>query len=198
LRALLRIAAGIDRLNRALGAGVAWLTLVMVLVGALNALLRWVDGATGSALSSNAYIEAQWFLFSLVFLMGAARTLRANGHVRVDVLYGRLSARGKAWIDLVGGVLFLLPFCAFALIESWPYVLDSWQARGGKGEISPDPGGLLYYPIKAAILVAFALLALQGLSEIVKRAAFLRGWSAEEIGLEEPKPYADHPGVEGI
>lgn len=186
MESLLRVARGIDALNRSVGRGVAWLTAAMVAVGAFNAVARYFDRAAGGGLSSNAYVEAQWYLFSLVFLFGAPWALRSNAHVRVDVLYGRLPLRGKAWIDLLGGVLFLIPFCVFALVISWPTVRDSWSVR----EVSPDPGGLARYPIKAAVLVAFALLLLQGLSETVKRLAVLRGRSPEEVGLEEPSERA--------
>lgn len=182
MRLLLRASRAIDALNRTVGRGVAWLTLAMVLVGAFNAVARYFDRAVGGGLSSNAYVELQWYLFSLVFLLGAPYALRADAHVRVDVLYGRLGARGRAWIDLVGGVLLLVPFCVFALVASWPGVRDSWAVR----ETSPDPGGLARWPIKAAVLLAFALLLLQGLSEIAKRVAFLRGVPAERIGLTEP------------
>lgn len=184
MQPLLALSRAIDRLNRALGVVAAWLTLLMILIGALNTVLRYLDSYTGGGLSSNAFLEAQWFLFSLVFLLGAAYTLRRDGHVRVDVFYGRLSERGKAWIDLVGGVAFLIPFCAFALWVSWPFVMRAWDSR----EISPDPSGLPFYPLKTAMLVAFALLGLQSLSEIIKRGAFLLGRSAEEIGLSEPHP----------
>lgn len=184
-------ARGIDAISRGLGRFVGWLTLTMVLVGAYNSLARWVDGwrgrrladAVGEAaagefvrLSSNSFLEAQWYLFSIVFLLGAAYTLREDRHVRVDVLYGRLSERGQAWIDLVGHVLFLLPFCAFALWTSWPAVANSWAVR----ETSPDPGGLPRYPIKALLLVAFALLFLQGVAELIRRVAILRGFEAPE------------------
>lgn len=177
----LRVASWIDGLNRRIGALVGWLTLLMVLVGAFNALARYLDRGGSVRLSSNAWIELQWYLFSLVFLLGAPYALRCNAHVRVDVIYGRLSLRGQAWIDLIGGVLFLVPFCIFALLVSWPAVRESWAVR----EVSADPDGLARYPIKSAILVAFFLLLLQGLSEIVKRIAVLRGVPREEVGLEE-------------
>lgn len=182
MRLLLRASRGIDALNRTVGRAVAWLTFAMVLLGAYNAVARYFDRAVGGGLSSNAYVELQWYLFSLVFLLGAPYALRADAHVRVDVLYGRLGPRGKAWIDLVGGLLFLIPFCVFALVVSWPTVRDSWAVR----EVSPDPGGLARYPIKAAVLVAFALILLQGVSETVKRAGRLMGIPEEELGIEEP------------
>jgi len=180
---LLRLARRIDALNRAIGKLAGWLALAMVLTGAFNAVARYFDRAVGGGLSSNAYIEVQWYLFSLVFLLGAPHALRAGAHVRVDVLYARLSTRGRAWIDLLGGLLFLVPFCLFALWVSWPAVRDSWAIREG----SPDPGGLARYPIKSAIPLAFGLLLLQGLSEIVKRVALLRGIDPEQIGLDEPR-----------
>ena len=136
----------------------------MVLLGAFNAIARYLGRSLGLDLSSNAWIELQWYLFSVVFLLGAARTLRERGHVCVDVLYGRLSERWQRRIDRAGTLLFLLPFCIFALVTSWPSVRNSWAVREG----SPDPGGLPRYPIKALILVAFALLALQGLAWLVR------------------------------
>ena len=168
---LLKIARGIDRLNESVGRLVGWLTLTMVLVGAYNTLARYLGRWTGGNLSSNAYIELQWYLFSLVFLLGAAYTLRRGAHVRVDVMYGRLSPRRRTWVDLVGHVFLLLPFCFFGLWVCWPSVRNSWQVR----EISPDPGGLLRYPIKAMILVAFVLLILQGIAEIIRCVRILRG-----------------------
>lgn len=185
VQASLRFARAVDRLNRAFGRLVALLTGLMVLLGAFNAIARYFERDAGIRLSSNAFLEAQWYLFSLVFLLGAAHTLARNGHVRVDVVYGRLSPRVRAWIDLVGTLVFLLPFCVFALIASWPSIAHSWQVL----EVSPDPGGLPRYPIKSAILVCFALLVLQGLSEVVKRIAWLRGdelWEGAVPNLEEP------------
>lgn len=166
---LLAIARGIDRLNGGVGRVARWLTLAMVLVGAFNAVARYTDPLTGWGLSSNAYIEGQWYLFSLVFLLGAAYTLREDEHVRVDVLYERLSPRGRAWINLAGTVLFLMPFCVVMLWVTWPAVQTSWQLL----EQSPDPGGLPRYPIKAVVLVAFVLLLLQGVAMAIKQVAVL-------------------------
>lgn len=193
MQALLRLAAAIDRLNRGIARVVAWLTLAMVLLGAFNAVARYFDRYTQGGLSSNAYLEMQWYLFSLVFLLGAPYALRAGAHVRVDVLYARYSPRTQAWIDLVGGLVLLVPFCLFAVWASWPLVVDSWKVW----EQSPDPNGLPRYPIKTAIPIAFALIALQGFSEIVKRIALLRGASAEEVGLNEPPPSGVEPSAEG-
>ena len=188
----LRLARGIDRLNGWVGRVVYWLTLAMVLVGAFNAIARYTDPFTGWGLSSNAYIEGQWYLFSMVFLLGAAYALRENAHVRVDVLYGRLSPRGRAWINLLGTLLFLAPFCLVMLAVSWPAVQSSWALL----EQSPDPGGLPRYPIKTVVPVAFFLLLLQGASMAIKQVAVLRGELApEEAGLEDQS--ADRVG-EGV
>ncbi|QXD16836.1 TRAP transporter small permease subunit [Rhodocaloribacter litoris] len=179
----LRLARGIDRFSERTGRVLYWLTLVMVLIGAYNAVVRYLDRYTGLGLSSNVYIELQWYLFSLVFLLGAAYTLKHDAHVRVDVFYGRLSPRGKAWINLVGTLLFLLPFCGLMLWVSWPSVVNSWAVR----EMSPDPGGLPRYPIKTAIPVAFVLIVVQGVAMLIRQVAVLRGTSLpeEEAGPEE-------------
>ena len=165
------IPRAIDRLNDLIGRAILWLVGVMVVIGAYNAVARYMNRFTDTNLASNAYLEAQWYLFSLVFLLGAAYALKEDAHVRVDVLYGRLAPRGKAWIDLLGTVLFLIPFCILMLRVSWPSVAASWAVR----EVSPDPGGLPRYPIKAVILVGFALLLLQGVAEVFKQVALLRG-----------------------
>jgi TRAP-type mannitol/chloroaromatic compound transport system permease small subunit len=170
-RGLLRAAALVDRLSDLVGRVALWLLGAMILIGALNAVGRYLTRYLEVNLSSNAYIELQWYLFSLVFLLGAAYGVRHDAHVRVDVLYGRLGPRGRAWIDLLGTVLFLVPFAVFMILVSYPAVAASWRIR----EVSPDPGGLPRYPIKALILVAFGLLVLQGLAEIVKQVAILRG-----------------------
>ena len=171
---------GIDRFNQSTGRAVAWLVLAMVLLGAFNAVARYAGRYLGFNLSSNAYLELQWYMFSLVFLLAAADGLRRDAHVRVDVLYGRLGPRARAWIDLIGTLVLLIPFCVFVLWVSWPSVWNSWLVL----EDSPDPGGLLRYPIKSMILVAFALLLLQGVAEAVRRIEWLRG--AIEPERDEP------------
>jgi TRAP-type mannitol/chloroaromatic compound transport system permease small subunit len=181
----LAAAAWIDRLNNWLGSAVSWLVLAMAVVGAFNAIARYLGRYAGRPLTANVLLELQWYLFSVVFLLAAAWALRQDAHVRVDVLYGRLPARAQAWIDLLGGALLLLPFCLFVLVVSWPTVRASWVIREG----SPDPGGLPRYPLKAIILVAFALLLLQGIAELVKAVARLRGDLPLEraAGLEEAR-----------
>ncbi len=182
---LRRLSALVDSLNDRIGAAIRWLALIMVLIGAFNALARYLTRYTGVALSSNAYLDLQWYFFSLIFLLGAAYGLNHDVHVRVDVLYERLSARARAWIDLVGTVLFLLPFSLLMLWVSWPAVRNSWSVR----EVSPDPGGLPRYPIKAVILVGFVLLVLQALSQVVKQIEILR---AEAPGDEPVAEAGDH------
>jgi TRAP-type mannitol/chloroaromatic compound transport system permease small subunit len=161
---LLPAARAIDRLNEMVGRGVIWLVLVSVLISAGNALARY-----GLNMSSNAWLEIQWYLFSLVFMLAAGYTLKHNGHVRIDVVYGRLSPRGRAWIDLVGHLLFLLPMAALIAWLGWSGFHTSYRI----GEISPDAGGLLRWPVKLAIPLGFLLLALQGVAEALRRAAFL-------------------------
>jgi TRAP-type mannitol/chloroaromatic compound transport system permease small subunit len=164
------VARAIDALTGAIGRAVAWLALLMVLVGAFNASARYAGRYLGLHLSSNAWIELQWYLFSIVFLLGAAHALREDAHVRVDVVFGRLSERARALIDIAGTVLLLVPFAAFVLWVSVPVVRASWRVR----EVSPDPGGLPRYPLKALILVCFALLLLQAVSQLAKHVQRLR------------------------
>jgi len=156
----------IDALNERVGRAVLWLVLIVTLISAGNALMR-----KGFDLSSNAWLEIQWYLFAALFLLAAGYTLKHNGHVRIDVIYARLQDRTRAWIDLVGGLLFLLPFCLLMVWLSWPGVVDAFV----HGEVSPDAGGLIRWPVRLVVPLGFALLALQGLSEIIKRVGFLRG-----------------------
>lgn len=181
----LRSSKIIDRISEGTGVLIGWMTLAMVLIGAYNAVVRYAGRFAGWNLSSNAYIELQWYLFSLIFLLGASYALRHDVHVRVDVLYGRLTPRRKAWINVAGTVLFLIPCCVAVLWFSWPAIYNSWTVT----EQSPDPGGLPRYPIKAAILVGFVLLLVQGLAELCKNIAFLAG-AADPAGApaEEARP----------
>ena len=186
----LRFADGVDRLNERVGRVMWYLTLGMILAGAYNAITRYLsrnariehETATGFqhvlhlvgdvalTMNSNVFIELQWYLFSVVFLLGAAYTLKANAHVRVDVFYNRLSPRHRAWVNLLGALLFLVPFCVLMLWTSWPVVVDSIVRLEG----SPDPGGLPRYPLLAMIPAAFVLLLLQGAAQIVRDIMFLR------------------------
>ncbi|MBE9075701.1 TRAP transporter small permease subunit [Romeria aff. gracilis LEGE 07310] len=168
---LLTLSRWIDRINSAIGWLAGWLVLVMIGVGCWNVIGRYVGQAVGQNLSSNALIETQWYLFSVVFLMGAAYTLRRNDHVRVDIFQSGWSGRRRALADLVGTLLFLLPFCALVLVFSWKWVLASWRIS----ELSPDPGGLPRYPIKSLILISFIALIGQGISEAIKNLAILTG-----------------------
>jgi len=166
MRLLLGLAKAIDALSEGVGRIIAWLTLLVALLSAGNALMRY-----GLSYSSNAYLEAQWYMFSLIFLLGGAYALKKNAHVRIDLIYGRLSKRAQAWIDLLGTLLFLIPMALGVLYLAWPWAMTSLAVR----ETSPDAGGLPRWPIKLALLLGFALLALQGLSELIKRIAFLAG-----------------------
>jgi TRAP-type mannitol/chloroaromatic compound transport system permease small subunit len=163
---LLALSRAIDALNRRVGHAVYWLILAMVLVSAGNAVSRYLFD-----LSSNAWLELQWYLFSAVFLLAAGYALLHNEHVRIDVIFGHLPPRLRAWIDVIGGVFFLLPMAIIIMVLSWPVFVDSYRIN----EYSSDAGGLLRWPVKLLIPVGFLLLALQGVSEIIKRIAFLRG-----------------------
>lgn len=163
---LLRLSALIDRVNRTLGRATVWLILVAALLSALAATLRYLLDW-----GSNAMIEAQWFLFGLVFLLCAPWTLQEQGHVRVDILYGRLPIRWRVALDIFGGLLFLLPVCLLIAVHSWNYFLLSFA----QNESSMNPGGLLWWPMKLAIPIGFGLLGAQGVSEVIKGFAALTG-----------------------
>lgn len=178
-----RWTARIDRLSERLGQAIAWLVVLMILVGAFNAIVRYMGRFTGWNLSSNAYLELQWYLFSAVFLLGASDALRRGAHVRVDVFYSRLSARGQSWIDVLGTVLFLMPFALVAFLLSLPSVRNAWL----NWETSPDPGGLARYPVKTLLPIAFALLLLQGTAELFRHVARLRNVPPGS----EPEPHGD-------
>jgi TRAP-type mannitol/chloroaromatic compound transport system permease small subunit len=179
MRVLLALAGAIDALNEKIGRGVKWLVLIATLISATNASLRY-----GFDLSSNAWLELQWYLFALIFLLGAGYTLKHNGHVRIDVIYARLPARGQAWIDILGGILFLLPVAGLMVWLSWSMFVESWSIQ----EVSADSGGLLRWPIKLALPIGFALLFLQGVAEIIKRIGVLMAWIPPIV--EQPKELA--------
>jgi TRAP-type mannitol/chloroaromatic compound transport system permease small subunit len=166
MNGLLRLADAIDRTNEWIGRAVAWLGLAAVLVCTANAIARYTLN-----LASNAWLELQWYLNSAVFLLIASWALKRNEHVRIDVIVGRLSPKAQAWIEILGTVFMLLPAVAIIAWYSWPSLVNSWQI----GEYSSDPGGLIRWPVRIIIPIAFSLLGLQGLSEVIKRVAFLRG-----------------------
>src|SRR3954466_5774812 len=163
---LLRFARAVDRLNELIGRGVSWLGLAAVLICAAAALARY-----GMDIGSNAWLEIQWYLNSAVFLLVAAYALRRNDHVRIDAIAGRLPPRLLAWIHIVGGIFALLPAMIIIAWYSWPSLASSFRIN----EYSSDPGGLIRWPVRLLIPVAFSLIALQGVSEIIKRIGFLKG-----------------------
>lgn len=180
MRILRKVATLVDALNDRLGLVIRWMALAMVLIGAAGAVLRYFSRGMGWALNLTPAIEVQWYLFSVIFLMGAAYGLHHDVHVRVDVMYERLSKKGRAWIDLLGTILFLVPFSFLMLYVSYPAVRASFAVR----ETSPDPGGLPRWPIKALIIVSFVLLLLQAVSQLVKQIDVIRGRAESEFEAE--------------
>jgi TRAP-type mannitol/chloroaromatic compound transport system permease small subunit len=171
LEKLLRISNIIDNCTERIGRFTSWLVLVMIVLGVWNVIGRYLGRISGNNFTSNAYIESQWYIFDLVFLLGAAYTLKHNEHVRVDIFYSNWPPRRKALADLVGTVFFLIPFCIITIAFSWDAVVASWLIK----EASSDPGGLPRYPIKAMIIVGFVLLIFQGISQAIKNLAILQG-----------------------
>ncbi|MDQ6437293.1 TRAP transporter small permease subunit [Mesorhizobium sp. LHD-90] len=174
MAALLALARGIDRLNEFIGRWVSWLILIAILVSAGNAVIRKVFNT-----SSNAWLELQWYLFGGAFLLAAAYTLKQNEHIRIDVVYGMFSRRKQHWIDLFGHLFFLMPFVLLMIYYFVPYVSLSFRS----GEVSTNAGGLIIWPAKALLLIGFFLLGLQGISEIIKKIAVMRG------DMEDPNPF---------
>lgn len=163
---LLSLSRFIDALNERVGRAVMWLVLVTVLVSAGNAIVRKVFST-----SSNAWLELQWYLFAVVFLFCAGYALLHNEHIRIDVVAGRWSARTKAKIDIFGTLFFLLPMSLLIMDLSWPIFMNAWNSN----ETSANAGGLIRWPARLMIPVGFFLLSLQGISELIKRIAFLKG-----------------------
>jgi TRAP-type mannitol/chloroaromatic compound transport system permease small subunit len=163
---LLSLSRLIDRISERVGHTFYWLVLVTVLVSAANAVVRKVFNV-----SSNSFLEIQWYFFSAIFLFLAGYTLLRNEHVRIDVLAGRFSKRVQTWIDIIGTLFFLLPMAILFAWLSWPVFVDTFEHH----EISTNAGGLIIWPARLLVPIGFALLTLQGLSELIKRIAFLRG-----------------------
>lgn len=174
MEGLLALSRGIDRLNEFIGKWVSWLILVSILVSAGNAIIRKLFDV-----SSNAWLELQWYLFGAAFMLAAAYTLKQNEHIRIDIVYGMWSRRVQHWIDLIGHLFFLMPFVLLMVYMFVPYTLHSFQSCEG----STNSGGLIVWPAKAILLVGFTLLALQGISEIIKKIAIMRG------DMEDPNPF---------
>src|SRR5690606_38441655 len=149
-----------------IGRNVSWLILVAILVSAVNATMRKAFNV-----SSNAWLELQWYLYGGAFLGAAAYTLLENEHIRIDILYGALRRRRQHWIDLIGHVLFLMPFTILMVWLLWPWAIRSIRS----GEMSMNAGGLLLWPAKLMLLIGFVMLMFQGFSEIIKKIAIMRG-----------------------
>lgn len=173
MSALLKLAKAIDWLNAQVGKYVIWLIFAATIISAVNAIVRKVFD-----MSSNAYLETQWYLFAWSFLMAAGYTLLHREHVRIDVLNSRLSKRTQVWIDIFGLAFFLTPLCLVVLYFSAPMAVQMYQS----GETSGNSGGLIRWPVWAALPVGFTLLMLQGWSELIKRVAFLRGAGPDPMG----------------
>jgi TRAP-type mannitol/chloroaromatic compound transport system permease small subunit len=173
----LRVSGAIDRVNELLGRLANVLVLLSCLVSAGNAMARYAYD-----LSSNGWLEAQWYMFAVMVMFGAAYTLRRNEHVRVEIFYLYLSERGQLWLDLIGAVIFLIPVCVLLAVLSWPFFAQSFAVD----EWSSNAGGLLRWPVKLVLPVGFALLAVQGLSELIKRIAALRGYVLIDARYERP------------
>lgn len=176
-RQLMPVAHAIDRFSAGLGVIASWLVLLACVVSAGNATIRYLFSS-----SSNAWLELQWYMFAGMVLLGASYTLRVNEHVRVDLFYGMMSDRMRHWVDLLGGAVFLLPMCVVMIWFTWPWFVQSWTLN----EASNNAGGLIRWPVILLLPVGFVLLLLQGISEMIKRAAALRGFHQHEYAYEKP------------
>lgn len=171
---LLALSRLIDTVNETIGKWVSWAILVAVLVSAGNAVIRKTFN-----MSSNAWLELQWYLFGAAFLLAAAYTLKQNEHIRIDIVYGMFSRRVQHWIDLLGHIFFLMPFVILMIIYFTEYVELSYRTK----EVSSSAGGLILWPAKSLLLVGFAQLGFQGISEIIKKIAIMTGY------MDDPNPF---------
>jgi len=177
VRGLLKLSSAIDWLNAQFGVVANWMVLLSCLISAGNATSRYLF-----SMSSNGWLEIQWYMFGAMVLLGGPYTLKMNEHVRVDLVYGMVSERTRIWIDIVGGVLFLLPICIILTYFTWPWFVDSWRIN----EVSTNAGGLIRWPVKLLLPLGFALMALQGISEIIKRIAALEHVIEADFKYEKP------------
>lgn len=174
--ALLTLSGLIDRLNTLIGKLSMWLILATTLISAGNAIVRKAFDS-----SSNALLEVQWYLFAAVFMLASGYALLKNAHVRIDFLASRLHPRTRNWIDVVGILVVLIPFCLFSIYLSWPLFVNAWNS----GEMSNNAGGLIRWPVYFLLPAGFTLLLLQGVSELIKRIAFLRGAGPDSLATHE-------------
>jgi TRAP-type mannitol/chloroaromatic compound transport system permease small subunit len=177
MRPLLALSATIDQINEKIGYVCNILILLACLVSAVNAMIRYAF-----SMSSNGWLELQWYMFAIIVMFGASYTFRRNEHVRVELLYLYLSERGQLWLDLICTLVFLIPTCLLLAYLSWPFFMQAYSVN----EYSPNAGGLIRWPIKFVIPAGFVMLALQGLSEVIKRAAALRGEATIDAKYERP------------
>jgi TRAP-type mannitol/chloroaromatic compound transport system permease small subunit len=177
VKALLKFSSGVDWVNAQFGVVANWMILLSCLISAGNAASRYLISE-----SSNGWLEIQWYMFAAAVLLGGPYTLKMNEHVRVDLVYGMVSERARIWIDIIGGILFLLPICLILIYFTWPWFVQSWNL----GEESSNAGGLIRWPVKLLLPVGFVLMALQGVSEIIKRIAALEHVIDLEFKYEKP------------
>ena len=175
---LLKLSSAIDWITDHIGRYAIWLLLAAVIISAGNAVSRYAFSA-----SSNAMLEVQWYLYSAVFILGAGYTLLKNQHVRIDLISNRISAKARNWVDVIGLAVFLIPVASMIAWMSWPGFVESFST----GEVSSNAGGLIRWPVRLLIPVGFWLLAAQGLSELIKRVAFLTGHADDS--LEKPQDH---------
>lgn len=173
---LIALSRAIDRMTDFIGKSVIWLIFASIIISTGNAIVRKLFD-----MSSNAWLEAQWYLFGAAFMLGAAYTLKENEHIRIDIIYGRWTRRTQHWIDLFGHVVFLLPFTVLMSWMLYPYMMDAIRS----GQVSTNASGLIIWPARAILFFGFALLVVQALSETIKKLAILQGL------IEDPHPF--HP-----
>lgn len=174
---LLQISRLIDRINHGVGYLAMWMILAATLISAGNAIVRKVFGT-----SSNAWLEIQWYLFAAVFMLGGGYAFLRNAHVRIDFLSSKFTARTRNWIDVGGIIVFLLPLCYLMITLGWPLFAGAWES----GEVSTNAGGLIRWPVYALIPLGFAILMAQGISELIKRVAFLTGQGPDVLDHSGP------------